>query len=157
MKAVVLTRGLYAVVDDKDFARVSKFRWYARRSSGKLDLWYASKAKTSECQHTLMHRFLCPDWPRIDHVDNNGLNNRRRNLRPASYRENNQNARKREGALSKYKGVTYERRYGTWIARISVNGRNKYLGSFPKEIAAARAYDRAAHHHFKAFARPNYS
>lgn len=86
----------------------------------------------------------------IDHRDGDPLNNRLRNLRPATRLQNMRNTRRRPGA-SGYLGVT--RRGRRWTAKISVGGRFKWLGTHDTPAAAHAAYRRAARKHFGAFAR----
>lgn len=101
-----------------------------------------------------MHRMIvkCPAAFRVDHRDNDGLNNQRPNLRVASHDQNNRN---REGwSLSGYKGVSLDgRRYR---ARVTFSGVVKTLGRFDTALEAAMAYDEAAHELFGEFAGFNF-
>jgi hypothetical protein len=79
-----------------------------------------------------------------DHIDGDGLNNQRHNLRSATDLQNACNqTRKRAGCASQFRGVTWHRRAEKWQAQIKIGGHLKYLGSFRDEFAAARAYDAA--------------
>jgi len=79
-----------------------------------------------------------------DHIDGNGLNNLRSNLRPASNSQQQAHQGLRANNKSGYKGVHWHKRDLQWQAEITVNGKKRYLGSFEDEIEAAKAYDRAA-------------
>ena len=108
-----------------------------------------------------MHRLIWPTAPEIDHVDGDGLNNRRSNLREAVGTKNQQNKMKACVGVSRFKGVC-PHRDGRWRANIRVpavgkgRGRQTHLGLFVDEEDAARAYDTAARKHFGEFARLNF-
>ena len=105
-----------------------------------------------------MHRFvlnLKPEDSELDHVNRNGLDNRKSNLRKATRSNQMANARKRKGELtSKFKGVCWTRR--RWQSNITVNGKQIYLGRFKDETEAALAYDTAAKEHFGEYAKTNF-
>lgn len=151
---IPLTQGLVAIVDEAEVDAVlsagpwhavrDKGTWYARRSNHR---WYG--------QPTAMHSVLT-GWPLVDHVNGNGLDNRRSNLRPATVQQNNRNAARPSHNTSGFKGVSLYRRTGRWRASITVDGQAMHLGYFDAADEAARAYDAAALHHFGEFARPNF-
>ena len=100
-----------------------------------------------------MHTFLT-GWSRVDHINGNGLDNRRSNLRPASRSQNGANRGAPSNNTSGFKGVTRFRL--KWMAKIQVHGRTIHLGLFATPQEAARAYDTAALEHFGEYARPNF-
>ena len=107
----------------------------------------------------LMHREIVkvPKWLLVDHINHNGLDNRRANLRPASIKENSYNRRKiRRKTDSRYKGVcrTYDKK--RWRAHIWVENKVKHLGKFENEIVAAKSYDLAARKYHGEFAALNF-
>jgi hypothetical protein len=77
----------------------------------------------------------------IDHIDRNSNNNRWNNLRVVTHTENIWNSSMRKDNKSGYIGVRHDR--STWIARIRINGKDKYLGSFPNPEEASLAYKAA--------------
>jgi hypothetical protein len=91
----------------------------------------------------------------IDHRNGSGLDNRRSNLRLATRTQNCGNAQPK-GGVSRFKGVTFRKKKGTWIARVQFKKSRIYLGDFEKEEDAARAYDKAAIQLFGEFARLNF-
>jgi hypothetical protein len=93
----------------------------------------------------------------VDHINGDGLDNRRENIRLASPTQNQQNKRKQSApASSRYKGVTFKTARGRWEASIRVDGKNTFLGRFHDEEAAAHAYDAAARIHHGRFASLNF-
>jgi HNH endonuclease/AP2 domain len=150
-------------MDVEDVPLVAGFNWCAsisRRRDGSIRAVYAMRNNYSNGKRVgvLMHRVIiaAPVDLQVDHIDGNGLNNRRANMRLATRAENNQNCRSRVGSSSKYLGVCWHKRAKRWKAQIMIDGVNKYLGLFTCEIAAARAYDAEATIHHGEYARLNF-
>lgn len=154
-RLIELTRGYSAIVDDADYDAVARRRWHAL--VGKHTVYAATNTKRPEggYRSVRLHTFLT-GWPLVDHIDGNGLNNQRGNLRAATATENNRNARKHAAAYSQYKGVSWCKREGRWFAQIQHQRKHRHLGYHPTEVDAARAYDAAARELFGPFARLNF-
>ena len=153
MKVIPLNQGKYAIVDDIDYERVSALKWYVNQS-GRDKTWYA----ITNTGRFRMHRFiLCLTDPKIevDHIDGDGLNNTRNNLRIATRTQNLANQQKRENTSSKFKGVSLDRRRNKWQSNIRMNGKRKWLGQFNNELDAAKCYNVAAIEFFGDFAKLN--
>lgn len=152
IRFIPLTQGKVAIVDAKDYHWLSKYKWYATKSGQRF---YAQRHKNG--RNISMHRMImqAPKQMVVDHIDGNGLNNRRANLRLCSIPENLRN-RRSPGGTSKYKGVTFHKQRKKWRAVISSNRRHIHLGLFDDEIDAARAYDRKADELFGEFAYLNF-
>lgn len=151
MKLIPLTQGKFAKVDDRDYARLSKFKWSATFDGHN---WYA---RTGRCPTIRMHQFILPGSPLLDHKNLDGLDNQRHNLRPATRTQNKTNQRKYKGCVSAFKGVTwYPYRGGGWRTQITVSKIRIHLGLFRLEETAARAYDAAAKRYFGEYAALNF-
>ena len=143
------------LIDDADELLVAGFNWRPL----KLKHTYYAHAWHGQ-MHIYMHRLVAGAPPQgfVDHVNRNGLDNRRANLRIATKSENGANrvadARVRRTS-SEYKGVFWDRARGKWAATIHVDGRSKALGRFGTEMEAAEAYNRAATATWGRFARLN--
>jgi hypothetical protein len=147
---------LFALVDVDDLERVASRKWCAA-PSGRTFYVRATSLATLPKHHSSLHAFILRVEPgqRVDHENGNGLDCRKRNLRPASATENAQNSFKRIGeTTSKFKGVTLTSS-GRWAAHITVSGEPLVVGLFDAEVEAAMAYDEAAKRHFGAFAKTN--
>jgi hypothetical protein len=153
MKSISLTQGQFAIVDNDDYEWLSKFKWYADRNRSS---YYARRNKNGK--YIKMCRLIMGlkygDKRMVDHINGNGLDNRRCNLRICTNAENQHNQRPRIGT-SEYKGVSLNRKNGYWIARIRVNGVRIYLGCSLDEKQAAILYDKAAIKYFGRFAHLN--
>ena len=106
--------------------------------------------------HRLIWFWVTGSWPinRIDHDDNDGLNNKWENLREATNQENSRNTKRRVDNKSGYKGVSLHTKTGKWHARIMVDvGKSKSLGLFADVKDAAKAYETAAQEAFGRFRR----
>ena len=146
MREVTLSNGMVALVDDEDYELVAGSVWHyaLRRNTG-----YACKnVKKADGKWTqvLMHRALTNfGRAHIDHVDGNGLNNQKSNLRAATVSQNSANARKRRHKTSSpYKGVCWDKHKGKWMAYIQASGARRFVGYFDTDLEAAQAYNRAA-------------
>jgi hypothetical protein len=106
-----------------------------------------------------MHRQImnAPAGFVVDHINYNGLDNRKANLRIANYSQSVCHRRKlNKSSYSRYKGAYWAKEIKRWKAKIHVNGKCMYLGSFRDEIEAAKAYDRAAKKYHSEFAALNF-
>lgn len=167
MKTVPLSgkkaAGRVACVDDEDYKFVMQYRWrVSERAATATTRRRGPYAVTTirEVGHPPrtvgMHRLLT-GWPLTDHIDHDGLNNQRYNLREATRRQNVQNSRGRIVKASRYKGVLWCRRRRMWEARIGLGDRkHRSLLFTGNQIEAAYAYDAAARELFGEFACTNF-
>jgi hypothetical protein len=143
---IKLTQNQYAVVDFDDFYRLIRHKWYAYDNGNTFYAVRPGFFNGFPC-FIRMHRVImkAPRGKVVDHIDRNGINNCRYNLRIVTPAENRLNNRRGfNSPTSKYKGVFYDKRRGKFRAVLSVDGKKKHLGYFENEIDAARAYDKAA-------------
>lgn len=141
-----------AKVDD-DFHLVSIYKWRIRKHRN------TTYAVTSINKRNVpLHQLIVGkiDGLVIDHINGDGLDNRRKNLRHITNRQNVCKAQPHSNKkYSKFKGVTFDKSRNLWTAKITVNYKTINLGRFNSPNDAARAYNKAAKFHFKEFARVN--
>ena len=158
MKEIPLSQGKIAVVDDEDYPKLMKHKWCAART-GYGRSYYAVRGERVEgkTRTVLMHREIlqAPLGTNIDHIDGDGLNNTKANLRFCTAAENGWNKGVNRQNTSGYKGVFFATRIGRWMAVIRVNGKRIELGRFTSKEAAAEAYNAAAAKFHGTFARLN--
>ena len=142
---VSLTQGLNAIVDVADVPIISGFNWYAlvQKNHRYAVRWETVNGKTKLLG---MHRQLlrAPDGFDVDHVDGDGLNNRRANIRIATRSQNMHNKKMQRNNTSGFKGVHWDKNKKKWQANIKLHYKRHYLGLFDTAEEAALAYEAAA-------------
>jgi len=152
---VPLTQGQIALIDDADEPIVAGVRWKVLDHGRRL---YAVGRIVGSSSTFYMHRLLldAPPGSDVDHLNGDGLDNRRENLRLATRSQNLWNSRLSAANKSGYKGVAPGRQPGHWRALLVHNQRTISLGQYDTPEEAARAYDARARELHGAFARCNF-
>jgi len=155
MREIELTQGKVALIDDEDWPLVSQHTWHAAKSS---DLWYARTTKRKTRMRVFMHRLIMnpPRGLDVDHINGDGLDNRKQNLRQATDSQNQQNRHRLSTNTSGYRGVTFHKKLNKWQAGIKKFGHSYYLGLHPTAESAALAYDLKAREIYGEGARLNF-
>ncbi len=146
-KLIPISKGKHVIVDADDYNWLVQKKWFF---SGR----YAGRREGTKTIY--MHKLILatPKGLVSDHIDGDGLNNRRSNLRICTRAENLKNkANYKKKKTSKFKGVSWQRKPGKWSSRIMVNGKRIYLGGFDSEEKAAAIYREAEIKYYGEFAR----
>ena len=139
MREIVLSKGKVAFVDDIDYPRLMKYKWY-------LSGYYAAcrlPKSIFDNKIVSMHRFIMnvtDTIVEVDHINHNKLDNRKCNLRIATKSQNQANARIQSNNTSGFKGVYWHKKDKRWM----VMCKGKYIGSFVDINMAALAYNKRA-------------
>jgi hypothetical protein len=156
VKQITLTQELFALVDDTDYDWLSQWKWVANNMAPKTarGSWYA--VSKIDGNPTTMHSLIMGSCKNreIDHIDHNGLNNQRCNLRWCTRSQNQINRGKPQNNTSGFKGVGKHR--GRWRATIRKDRVFYHIGLYDTAEAAARAYDKKALEFFGEFAYLNF-
>lgn len=154
---IPLTQGQMTIIDEEDFQLAKQYKWHAHKQH---NIYYAvtTIGQKPNRKAVRLHRLLsnCPERMVVDHIDGNGLNNCRDNLRICTNSENVKNRKIQINNTSGYKGVTWHKREQKWRAQIQMNNKQIQLGSFDNPEDAYAAYCEAAekyHGEFKNFGK----
>lgn len=154
MREISLTRGFVTIVDDDDWGWISQFKWRSTGTVSKSGLVYAIRGSQST-GFSLLHRAItqCPKGMVVDHINCDGLDNRRSNLRICTHGENIARSNTAHAINpTGYRGVFKHPQAETYMARLGP----KRLGMFRLAETAARAYDATARTKFGEFAVLNF-
>lgn len=144
----------FALVDDEDYERLVKYSWNV--VGAKQSHLYAEH-RLPDGKNIRLHRLIMnnPKGFIVDHINMNGLDNRRSNLRVCNKSENMRNRNKTRANKSGFKGVYWDTDTKSWKAQIKVGDKNYNLGRYHIIEKAALAYNNAAKTYFGSFARLN--
>ena len=157
-----------ALVDDEDFEFLSRYKWRVHHDESRMYVKCKINGKSVSMHILLLGK---KDGLVIDHMDGNGLNNQRSNLRFCTTRENNLNSSSK--GVCKYIGVSpnitknnnFSKKLNkfvitgisiSWRARLTIGNKNTCIGCFKTPEEAAVAYDKMAKIHYGEFARLNF-
>lgn len=156
MKEIKLSQGKTSLVDDEDFEKFNIFNWNAHK---KGNSYYAKRGVRIKLKHKtlLLHREIldAPDGFDVDHIDGNGLNNQKSNLRICTRKQNLWNSSPHKDNANGAKGVSWHKQDKKWRVRIMKDGINYELGLFDSIKEAKNAYNIAAKKYHGSFSRLN--
>jgi len=155
---IPLTQGKFALIDEQDADLVVPFKWCANQIGNTFYAVRNSPRVDGKRTTILMHRVIlnAPPGMGVDHINGNGSDNRRQNIRICTTSQNMSNQRTREGFTSQFKGVCWDKHRNKWRACIRTDGKTIHIGYFIEETEAAVAYDASARDLFGEFARLNF-
>lgn len=136
---IYTSKGLYTEVDDEDASVAKMFSWYAQKNG---NTYYAiTRPRINGVKKIINLHHMLVGYPlgkyEVDHIDGDGLNNKRDNLRVITRRQNSHNMHVNKSSI--YPGV-HQVKSGEYKTHIDVNGVRKHLGYFKREVDAFAAY-----------------
>lgn len=152
-----ITNG-FVLIDIEDLELINKYTWHVNYN--KAGNCYARTTIRVEGKQkkVFMHRLItgAKQGFDIDHINRNGLDNRKINLRLVTRSQNAMNSVSNKNTSSKYKGVTWKNNNNKWEVAITKLGQRYYLGLYQDEIQAAKVYDLKAKELFGKYALLNF-
>ena len=154
MIKLYLTNGGFTLIDKKDWGRVSKYKWCKYQHHNTIYVRNTDRKNGK----IFLHRFIinAQDNDVVDHINGNGLDNRKCNLRICTNQQNIFNScAHKDSFYSDYKGISYDRSRKKWVAQLTFNYKRVLSRRFNNEIEAAKAYNIAAIKYFGKYAYLN--
>jgi hypothetical protein len=148
MKEIPLTQNKVAIVDDEDYERLSRYKWYANSNAcgncyARRNIYIGEK-RTALKMHREILRMGHRDGFLVDHINRNGLDNRKENIRVTTKNINGHNCKLYKNNFSRFRGVSWYKPNKKWGASIRVLGKKIFCGLYLNPQEAAAAYDVAA-------------
>jgi hypothetical protein len=137
---IVTIKSCQVIIDECDYDLIKSRGWCVSRADKQL--YVKAKGKKGEPSSLLLHRLImnAGHGQIVDHIDRNGLNNSRSNLRFCTHSQNHLNADISKANTSGFQGVTLYKRTGRWVAQVHVKGKHIHLGYFDDPKKAEDAY-----------------
>ena len=130
------------MVDDEDYEMLNNYKWHAHISRRVVYVDHTTKHDSTGKQFTIKMHSLILGMNKgeiVDHIDGNGLNNCKNNLRVVTNRQNCANHHNRKH-IGRFPGITWEKRRNHWVAQATINKKHVHIGSYPTEELAHQAY-----------------
>lgn len=168
MKLILLSRGMSAMVDDEDYDLLKDYKWHVcpsrktfyciRKAPSRWPNGRRGKPLFDGPSTILMHRVILrvnDSKIHVDHIDGNGLNNQKNNLRPCTVAQNQFNSLKQDGCSSRFKGVSWNKGARKWRVSFGPSGNRIGVGYYDCEKEAALIYNVVASFAHREFAKLN--
>jgi hypothetical protein len=157
VRLIPLTKGKNSIVDAADYDWLMQWNWFAMWNPP-TSSFYAYRASRVGIKVAMHNEILGISGTSLmaDHKSGDTLDNRRLNIRPSTYLQNNANHRMRKDNKSGFHGVCWHKQAKKWISQCSISGVSKYIGLFPSAEHAARARDAVVFKIYGEFAQLNF-
>jgi len=145
MRTIKLTQNKHTLVDDEDFEVLSKYKWCYHKKKTDYTGYAVRSVRISRNKIETITLHSCvlniPIGMVVDHINRDGLDNRKENLRIATVSQNAFNRKLSKNNKSGYKGVSWNKGSKKWQVFIIEGGKNRNLGSYDKVEDAAKVYN----------------
>jgi hypothetical protein len=158
-RRIYLGDSVWTIVEPQDYYHLCNFKWTLNGNGIKFYAVRYARVGPGKTKTIRLHREIMdpPEGLLVDHRNNDGLDNRRANLRLATHSQNQCNKSKRKSKTSsRFVGLSRNKSRCAWDVRLKHLGKNLWIGRFTDEIEAAKAYDKAALKYHGEFARLNF-
>ena len=159
VKTIPLTQGKVALVDDEDYEELKKYKWFAQKDHN-WNRWYAirkTRDKNRKRKSIRMHQQITGfKYKIIDHINHDGIDNRKCNLRACTHSQNKKNSNLYKNNKSGLNGVSWFKTNKKWHAQICKDKTVIHLGYFKNKNDAGRAVDKKAKELFGEFTVLNF-
>lgn len=158
MKIIKLNKGFKTIVDDEDYIKFKDYNWTTLHKGNTVYVrrWENVNGKnTTICLHREILNITNPNIV-VDHIDGNGLNNQKSNIRICSQIQNTRNRPGNLNSTCRYKGVSLSKNRKKFISQLGFEGKVYYLGTYDTPEEAAKIFDSAARFYQKEFAFVNF-
>lgn len=154
MKKLPLSQGKFALVDDQDYRNLSKWKWTFQPPCYAKRVVFFGRNQKPQSKSILLHRVIMNPQKGtvVDHIDGNGLNNQRSNLRIATHAQNHQNTGIMSTNTSGYKNISWSKQHNKWRVRFMANKKEIHIGRFDRIGDAVKAYNKAVSKYHGEFA-----
>lgn len=158
MKEIKLTKGFVTQVDDEDYEYLNQLKWHVYKRHNTFYAQHTVTLINGNRTNIQMHRLIMnpPNNMQIDHINHNGLDNQKNNLRICTQSQNSMNQNSHKNSSSKYKGISWHKLRSKWESQIKYKGKHIHIGLYKTEVEAAKAYDEKAKELFGEFAHINF-
>lgn len=145
MKRLKVTKNKTAILDNEDYLRLRVHRWHAYWDGYNFYVVRTDRTTGKKINISMHHSVVGkpPKGMHVDHINGNGLDNRKENLRIVTIAQNQWNTKTRKDNVSGQKGVSFVKKEKKWIVHIQANKKRQYLGYFSDKIEAIKAYKKA--------------
>jgi len=145
------------LIDDEDYELIKDYTWCVVKDSNTFYSLTHIKTNKYKKKNIFLHRLIMnlKKGEICDHINGNGLDNRKSNLRLCSYQQNNMNRKSWKNSTSKFKGISWNKLAKKWKVTIGKDKKNIHLGYYENEFDAALVYNGAAKYLHGEFAKLN--
>jgi len=147
MTKIQLTQQKIATISRKDFDKIAKYKW---QFNGRYAVRKNNSGKTIYMHREIMQT---PENLVTDHIDGDGLNNKRSNLRICTYRQNFRNQKISKNNTTGIKGVVWNKQNKNWLARLTIDNKRIHLGSFKTKELAMQIRNKYAKKYYGKYAK----
>jgi len=145
---ITISNNKKVIIDSDDFSKVSQHKWYNQNGVNTSYAYRQLRLGGNKRKNIPMHSFILNTTKQVDHINGNGLDNRKENLRTVTTQENCMNIPpKHKNKTSIYKGV-FKTKSGKYEVQFKKDRKSNSLGRLKDEELAAKCYDAVVKYYY---------